>query len=295
MRFNTLVITAFVSALSLTACGNKEGQKEQAATATTEQSSNINAYIAISNQLIGLNGLKATQDAYHKLNITQAMPSQALSYPSMNYKYLNDQFTQAEQSTKNNPALESKAADLKQKIAQLEKDYNDFNLYYSSGEYKTDQLAKGKAADASIREHFQQASDSFDAFQQELAVIYQQQKKAELEKLKTSGDDYNYHRRAALSTAENLVSVFQSETDLNNADKIKQADQFAAELQTELSALDAEYNKKKAQDPNINADTVLSNLTACLKYYRQFKETKSQYDFKFMIDGYNSAVKSANR
>ncbi|MCU4414741.1 YiiG family protein [Acinetobacter sp. WU_MDCI_Axc73] len=299
MNFNSLILSATISSILLVGCGNRNNQENNqvndSAEVSSSPSTSLNEYVEISNQLMGTYGLEQARNSYFKQNISNAKPSQALSYPSLNYKYLNEKFASLKDIGGLSPELNTAVQDLKQKIGVLESDYNEFNLYYDSGEYKTDQLVKGKAADAEIKTHFNEAMDSFEKFQSALDKVYKKQKQAELEKLKATGNTYIYHRAAALDAGERLVSVFQSDTDLNNPEKIKQADAIANELQTELNALNVEYNKNKDKDPSIGTDTVLLNLTSCLKYYRQFRESKNQSDYKFMVDGYNSAVTSANR
>ena len=297
MKYAKLAVTTLASVLLLAGCGNnnEKDQTERTTASEEAQTSSLNAYVAILNQLInGVAGLEQIQNHYLSLNIPKATEKDSLSYPKLNYDYIRDKFAEADKAPKNNPALDSAAADLKQKIEALSKDYDDFHLYYESGEYKTDHLAKGKAADAAIREHFQQAVASFKTFQKELTLVYKKEKQAELEQIKASGDMYLYHNKAAMSAAENLVSVFGSEQDLNNPEKFKEADQFADDLQAHLKALDAEQKKIKEKNPNANTNTILLNLTSCLSYYRKFKESKDQYDFQFMVDGYNQAVQSTN-
>ena len=295
MKYTKLAVTTLASVLLLAGCGNNNKDQAETTASAEAQTSSLNAYVAILNQLInGVAGLEQIQDHYLNLNIPKATEKDSLSYPKLNYDYIRDKFAEADKAPKNNPALDAAAADLKQKIEVLSKDNDDFHLYYESGEYKTDHLAKGKAADAAIRKHFQQAVDSFATFQKELTLVYKKEKQAELEQIKASGDMYLYHYKAAMNAAENLVSVFGSEQDLKNPNKYKEADQFADNLQTHLKALDAEYNKLKENDPRRSTHTILSELTSCLSYYRQFKESKEQSDFEFMVDGYNQAVQASN-
>lgn len=298
MKVEKILLSIVISTLLLSGCSKHKDADQNALTSETSVSSNstnFNEYIEISNQLSGLSGVEHAKELYLKQNIANITSDREIDYPSLNYKYLNEKFAQLKDVSNLSTELNVAGEDLKEKIKVLEKDYNEFNLYYSSGEYKTDKLAKGKAADAAIKQHFEQAVSSFSKYQEVLKVVYEKKKKDQLEQLKASGDQYIYHRAAALYAAERLVNVFGSNEDLQNKEKNKEADALAIELQGELTALNTEYNQRKEKDPSISTDTVLLNLTSCLKYYREFKESRNQSDFKFMVDGYNSAVSSANR
>ncbi|WP_171257538.1 DUF3829 domain-containing protein [Acinetobacter qingfengensis] len=290
-----IFLSAMICSVLLAGCDEKkQADHETSENTAPADTVRINDHIAIANQLTGLSGVEQAQAQYLKQKIATATPDKAIDYPSLNYKYLNEKFSALKDVSSLSPALQTASKDLKVKIHALEQDYNEFNIYYDSGEYKTDQLAKGKKADAQIQQHFKEAVDSFQRFQIALNEVYSKEKKKELEKLKESGNAYAYHRAAALDASERLVSVFQTEQDITNPAKYKEADAIADQLQQELNQLNTEYNKNKEKDPKIATDTVLMSLSSCLKYYREFKQSKNQYDFKFMIDAYNSAVQYSN-
>jgi ABC-type uncharacterized transport system auxiliary subunit len=286
---------ALISCLVLAGCNEKAGSN----TASTQDSSvqadnSLNNYIAMNNDLMGLSGLQASYEAYVRLNIPKAKPSQSLGYPSATFKYTFSQYAEAIKGKRSRPALDQAADDLMKKLEAVKSDTAVFEQYYESASYKTDALKKGKEADAQIRQHFEDALASYSAFAKELDVVYQQAKLKELEVLKQSGNNYQYRKAYSMHLAEQLVSVFDSQEDLTNADKLKQADKIADQLGQELSEFNAEYQKIKDKNPQVSSDSTLMSLNSCIKYYRSFKESKSQYDFKFMIDGYNNAVR-ANR
>ena len=292
-----IIISMFLSSLLLTGCDQKSDDSAKTSTAseaTESESGNINSYVEIYNQLVCIMGLQEAKTKYENQHIESISKDRGVSFPRLNYDYINEQFAAAEKTKGVSPELSSAGKDLKQKINLLQQDYNQFNIYYESGEYKTDNLAKGKAADASIKKHFEEAMISFNKYQDALNQVYKKEKADQLEKLKQSGDLYAYHTAASLNAAEELVNVFKSEDDLKNAEKQKEADAIANRLQQELSALNTESIKRKEKSPDAPTHSILGHLMSCLSYYRKFKETGDQSDYKFMVDGYNQAVFSSS-
>ena len=255
-----IIISMFLSSLLLTGCDLKSDDSAKTSTAseaTESESGNINSYVEIYNQLVGIMGLQEAKTKYENQHIESISKDRGVSFPRRNYDYINEQFAAAEKTKGVSPELSSAGKDLKQKINLLQQDYNQFNIYYESGEYKTDNLAKGKAADASIKKHFEEAMISFNKYQDALNQVYKKEKADQLEKLKQSGDLYAYHTAASLKAAEELVNVFKSEDDLKNAEKQKEADAIANRLQQELSALNTESIKRKEKSPDAPTHSIL--------------------------------------
>lgn len=290
-----VLAAAFISCLALAGCNEQAGsQTASAHDASIQADNSLNNYIAMNNDLMGISGLQAYYESYLRLNIPKAKPSQSLGYPSATFKYAFSQYAEAIKGKRSRPALDQAADDLMKKLEAVKSDTAVFGQYYESASYKTDGLKKGKEADARIRQHFEDALASYAVFTRELDVVYQQAKLKELEALKQSGDIYQYRKAYSMHLAEQLVSVFDGPQDLANAEKLQQADNIADQLGQALSEFNDEYQKIKDNNPQVSSDSTLMSLNSCIKYYRSFRESKSQYDFKFMIDGYNSAVR-ANR
>lgn len=286
-----LAITLF-SCLALAGCNEQSNSKAANQEASAPADNSLNNYIALNNTLTGISGLEAMQAWYVKQNIAKAKTSQVIDYPSAKFDYAYLQYAEALKNKRSHPALDNAADDLMKKLDAIKKDTATYEQYYESASYKTDGLKKGKEADAQIKQHYANAVASYAVFKSELDVVYKEAKKKELEALKASGNAYQYHKAYSMQLAEELVSVFGSETDLKNPEKLKQAASVADLLQNELAAFNTELQKVKDKNPNGPIDTTLMNLNSCLKYYRSFVESKSEYDFKFMLDGYNSAVRS---
>ena len=287
---------AVISCLVLAGCNEQAGSGSGTASkqeSTAAQADNsLNNYIAMNNDLMSLRGLEAGYRDYLRMNIPKAKPSQTLSYMAPTFQYVFSQYAEAIKGKRSQPALDQAADDLMKKLEAIKADSAEFGQYYESAAYKTDNLKKGKAADAQIRQHFEDALASYETFTKELKGVYEQAKLKELEAIKQSGNTYQYHSAYSMHLAEQLVNVFENEEDISNPEKLKQADAIADQLNKELTEFNAEYQKIKDKNPQASTDTTLLNLNSCIKYYRAFRQSKSAYDFKFMIDGYNSAVQA---
>jgi len=294
--YRGILAVMLFSCLALAGCNEKNGSGTSPTAAASAQTDNsLNNYIAMNNELSGIDGLQARYDSYLALNIPKAKPSQALQYPSASFDYTFSQYAEALKEKRSRPALDNAADELMKRLELVKKDTASYEQYYESAAYKIDGLEKGRAADAQIKKHYVEALQSYASFTKALNVVYKEAKKAELEMLKQSGNNYQYRKASSMYYAEELVSLFGGEDDLSNAAILKAADEIAGQLQTELNALNEEYQKIKEKNPDASADVTLISLNSCLKYYRNFRESKRGSDFRFMVDGYNNAVRSRNR
>lgn len=294
MKINNLILAALISSALLTGCDNSKSGNEstssQSTPAAKQDAANLNAYIAISNRLQGVGGLSQAQDEYKSMDVDHAKSDKIFNeFPKIDYDFINQQFSTVKENSQLS-SLDTSANDLKDKIAAMQKDYKDYSLYYNSAEFHSDKLQKGKAANASISQHFQDASASYKQFQSELDIAYKKQIAADLEKIKASGNLYAYHERAAMNAASDLVSTFKSQEDLSDAAKIKEAGGYADEVTKQLKALEG----VKSSNPYASSDSVPGYLTSTVKWYKTFESSKDVGYLKSMVEDYNQAVQASN-
>ncbi|MEC5341972.1 DUF3829 domain-containing protein [Brenneria populi] len=299
-------LTTLFSALLLCGLAGCDGQSQKpTAVAASSQSEDqketqaISYYVEISNQLNNISGLEFAANRYKRQNIDKGdgKGTYSLTLTPSNYNYIMEQYTKAEAlNYQGSPELTQAAADLKKNLETLHNEEQQLKQYYDTAEYKTDNLAKGKSADARIKDELNQALQSYAAFQSKLNVVYHQNQDKQLEAVKKGGNMYAYHQLKSLNLAEQLASLIQSPEDVQDKDKVAKADAIAKEIQDNLASLqkliDQNPDSKKAGVPK---NTVIDYLYSELKYYREFKESKNPSDLQFMIDGYNDAVTSYNR
>lgn len=288
MKVFKFFLSVAICSLIISGCddaSNSSGGRLSHEEIENSKTDRFNDYIQVSNALSG--GLDYMRDKYIKENIPEAKASQDIDYPNpFIFRAVDEHLSKMKDIKDISVDLNEAGKDLKIKMKAIEKDYNDFNIYYRSGEYKTDNLAKGKEADSMIKSNLDHAVLSFDNFQRLLKITYEKRKKEELEYLKKSGDQLAYHQAAALYFAEKLVNVYSSQKDLQDDKKNIEADNLSLELQKQISLLNADYNKSNTNGYN----GITSNLANCLKYYRKFRDTGDVDYFNFMVSGYNQAA-----
>lgn len=286
MSFFKLVIPFFMCSLLIAGCDGRGDSTENKLSDEDLKASNLNNYVKIFNVLSGSGGLRQAEESYLFYDIKKSSVDKDIDYPKLNYKYINELFSNLK-SVKSESELDVAGKDLRIKIYALEKDYNDFNIYYNSREYKKDNLSKGKSADSIIKSHFSDAESSFERFQKFLDVTYNRKKEEELEELKKSGNQYAYHRAVALYLSEKIVNLYKTDDDLKNTEKNKESDDLAEKLQKELSSLNIEEKKIMSKDKNFSGE-ISSYLIDFLRFYRDFRSGGSAGDFEQVVMIYNN-------
>ncbi|MCG8710743.1 DUF3829 domain-containing protein [Brenneria sp. 4F2] len=297
-------LTTLFSVLLLCGMAGCDRHSEEPASAASSLSEDqketqaISYYVEISNQLGNINGLEAAARSYIRQNIDKGSGkgSYSLTLDPGNYNYIMQQYANVEGlNYQGNPELTQAADDLKKNLAALHNERQQLGQYYDTAEYKTDNLAKGKGADARIKDELRQALQSYADFQSRLNVVYHQNQDKQMEAMKKGGQMYAYYQLKSLNLGEQLVSLIQSEEDLQDKDKVARADAIAKGTQDNLASLQALIDQDPdAKKPGVPKNTVINYLYSELRYYREFKESKNQSDLNFMIDGYNSAVNAYN-
>lgn len=298
-------LTTLFSAFLLCGLAGCDGPGKEPTAAASSQSEDqketqaVGYYVEISNQLNNIGGLESAASSYVRQNIDKGDSSgiYSLKLTPINYNYIMEQYTKAEVlNYQGSPELTQAAADLKKQLEVLHNEEQQLKQYYDTAEYKTDDLAKGKSADARIKNELNQALRSYAAFQTKLDVVYHQNQGKQLDAVKKGGNMYAYHQLKSLNLAEQLVSLIESAEDVQDKDKVAKADAIAKEMQDNLASLqrliDQNSDPKKA---GVTNNSVINYLYSEINYYRQFKESKDPSDLQFMIGGYNSAVDSYNR
>ena len=259
----------------------------------------LNTYVDGYNQLVGTFSLKKLRDHYFNLNIPAKDASGNISLSGFNSVALaTEKIKKARALPSADLAELDTAADaltgsLDKLVAQLK----ELDVYYDSKAYKDDQLARGKAEDAAVRANFDASTVAMRAFDQ---VLDREQKKRDVEKLerlKVSGDMLGYHTKLALQEADQLVNLFDSESDVKNPAKYEQGDKLVAGLEKTLAAQRELYAAAKAEgrNPDSGYESAASSLVLVIGGYREMKQSKDARQYNSMIERFNRAIESANR
>ena len=258
----------------------------------------LNAYTAGYNKLIGTFGLPETQERYFKANIPARKATDSVSITDGWVDQGLEQFKQGRALPAGGlEALDTAADQLITPLDKLVTQLKALDVYYSSKAYKDDNLAKGKAQDAELRQLFTSTTAALKNFNTALGVEQKKRGAEALASLKASGDMLSYDTQLALQKGEELISVFTDEADIGNPAKYQQADALVATLEATLADQRTQYNAAKAKKPapDYGHESANGSLVSLVGAYREMKQSKKASDYNSMVKYYNSAVESGNR
>ncbi len=292
----------------LTACGkgsdknatgtgaiSAAGQGEKAG---TRESDKINAYTEAYNKLIGTFGLQQTRERYFQQNIARRKPTDSISITE---GWLDQALALFKKGRANKAGglkeLDEAADAVITPLGIVTAQLKELEIYYTSKAYKDDALAKGIAADAGLRANFDAAVAAAEKFS---AVLGREEKKrnaAQLEELKSRGDLVGYQTKLALMQGQDLLDLFGSPQEINNAEQYKKGDALVVTLEKTLAEQRKVYAAAQGdkKPPSSYHESVASYLTSLLGHYRELKQSKKVDEANQMVKDYNSAIENANR
>jgi ATP-dependent exoDNAse (exonuclease V) beta subunit len=304
-----------VALASLAACGKKNEEQANSSVAATPASpaagvrsakespaaqsaeAKMNGYTQAYNKLIGTFGLTETHQRYLKENIAKKKASDSISITDGWVEIALNQFKKARALPGAAPGELDASADAL--IAALDKlviQLKALDVYYESKAYREDNLAKGKAEDATMRASFDASVAATEKFN---TVLGREERKANaviLAQLKSSGDMLGYNTKLALQQAQEIVDLFNSEPDIKNPEIYKKADAVVSELEKTLAEQRQQYAaaKTKNANPDSGHESAASSLTSLIGEYRDMKQSKQAKDYDDVVKYYNRAIESAN-
>lgn len=115
-------------------------------------------------------------------------------------------------------------------------------------------------------------------------------------RFKAEGRLLEMHTWEAMGSAEKVLDLFDNADDLKNPEKIKQADAHIAAMETSLTAMKAEHQKRKAEKDSLpmidRYDSIADELTDFAGAYRSARKDPSE--FNDAVEAYNDAVDALN-
>lgn len=115
-------------------------------------------------------------------------------------------------------------------------------------------------------------------------------------RFKAEGKLLELHTWEAMGSAEKVLDLFDNAEDLKNPDLIKQADAHIAAMETSLTAMKAEHQKRKADKDSLpmidRYDSIADELTDFAGAYRSARKDPSE--FNDAVEAYNDAVDALN-
>ena len=195
------------------------------------------------------------------------------------------------------PDADKAAAELQAAVEQHLPNWKKLIDYNTSKKYEDD---KGEAGKKMLTEYIA-ATDALkktvDNYSAKVDVLSRQLHDKTVEKFKANGQLLEMHVMQGMGHAERILDLFGNAADFKNAAKIEQGNKLLVELEKEIDAAKAEYDKRKAandsKDWNLNTlNTVVDTLKSFAGYYREAR--KNPQAFNNAINAYNSAVNSYN-
>ena len=267
-----------------------------AGNAAQQSTQKLNAYTSAFNKLIGTFGLPDTRKRYFEENIAKKNASDSLSISDGWVEGALDELKKGRAlNTSGLSALDASADALIGQLGKLVPQLKGLDVYYESKAYKEDNLARGKAEDASMRASFDASIAAMKAFSTALSAEQKKRDVDMLAQLKASGNLLSYNTKLALGQGEDLVNLF-GEGEIKTAAKYVEGDALVKELEQTLAAQRELYAAAKAKGPAPDSghESTASNLVSLVGAYRAMKQSRQPNDYNDMVKEYNDAVSSAN-
>lgn len=298
------------SLLGLTACDKikKVADKVQTETSkavdgagSTEEatSAKINEYVELSNSL---------RDYFHKDNayFEENRIKNLAKAKSGDFKAINTDISTIERTQKKFEEIATMSGsivgvdDAAKAYLEVIKDtlpnWKELEAYNKAKKYEDDKGAKGKELLVKYNEDQAKLLVAQENFDKVFKVALDQEKVKRIAEFKAKGQLLELHANQAMEKAGQILEVFNSTADFKNQAKIDQANTLLAELDTELNAMDKEYQTQKAANKLAAGnrwDSVHSKLTSFTGKYREARKDPKRYTD--MVSDYNDAIEDYNR
>ncbi|WP_081770189.1 DUF3829 domain-containing protein [Luteimonas huabeiensis] len=295
----------------LAACGDKEAiggqasatgqqQVEDTSAAAQSEGRKLAGYVAAFNELSNEYGLPYQAASYLRQDFSKATANSTLVFSVSNLDRPLENLKQARgiegDGYQDLDAIADRLiADLDTLFAQ----HRELDVYYSSNAYKDDGVAKGKAADPTIRNAFESALAALDEFDAALEGHLDERRQAELEKLKGQGDKLPYYALLNIQLGQDLVGALVEQNASGEKMAFEATDDVAAQLQQAATDLKNEYLRQKetageGRAPAFAYEHLAGAMIDVLAYYRKLKQDGDADQIGGMVDAYNRGVASAN-
>lgn len=171
-------------------------------------------------------------------------------------------------------------------LEHLDTQWRALAPYYLQKAYRTDALARGKAADAGILADYDAAIAAIDALDAELSAHQKAQTLKTLERMKAQGRMVQYHVADIMRISEALITISE-----------KQQFDATNKLATELEAADQAFHAASADVKPGDADFTCASLmdkhaSYILGSYRDFARDKDESSYNRLVSSYNTAIET---
>ncbi len=330
LRKKVLALVLVSALATLTACGGKDGAKDNNADKGSAQSAGsdkkeakpdasggdsavsekVNDYIKLNNSLMDTNSLASrseyfaqqaakTEEAVKKGDFKKIKSSSAISNASESLEKILAK-TDAKLAE-----LDKSAEELKTAIDTHLPKWEELEAYNKAKKYEDDDGAKGKELLPNYleaQEKLQAAREKFDVQVKIAGAIEKDKRIAEYKK---EGRMLELSTEEAMEKAAQMLAMFESEKDLKDKTKIEQTNKMLVELEAHLEQMqkeqklaEEEKEKNKGKGGGIrNLSSYNSIHSYLIDFTANYREARKGNFRKYnsMVSDYNRAVGSINR
>ncbi len=287
--------------MGLAACGQgdaKNGadgrpQSVRAAAGTETTQEKLSHYTEAFNKLIDEHwGVPENFDKYQKLNIPNANPTSSIYFPE-NITTLETAIAKLKEGKALSGGAQSQRADaaVDKLIPQLEAllaQWKTLDPYYESRAYREDNLAQGKAAHAALMSAYEGAAAGIGELDAALTEYQRASNAAKMAALIKSGHAAEASLIDAMQKADHFTTAVIED---NTAEADRLLPEFvaaAAKLRTAEAGLAAD-NANKSE-----FGSIAGRLDSMIGSWRDYKQSKSDYERESIVDDYNRAIGDMN-
>ncbi|GAB3101457.1 DUF3829 domain-containing protein [Lysobacter terrae] len=313
-------ITALIAAALLTAlvgCGEKNGHKggvasilasaqagaESAKGTDTDDAwdEKVQAYITVGNGMRPSYGNATLAQFAEERNAEGAAQVAAGNFKAIRQNnFFTDFHLQELKKAKampgKTPELDHAAEAMIALVDQYVPAWNELAEYNEAKRYEDDGGAKGKELLLKYREGLPKLDAAMAAFSAQIDVASKIAGQKSLAKFKAQGKLLEMNTWEALGSAEKVVDLFDEAEDFRNEAKVKEANGHIAAMETSLTGLRTEHEKRKAQKDSLptidHYDRIGDYLTKLAGHYREARKDPSK--FNDVVADYNNAVDELN-
>jgi hypothetical protein len=313
MMKKSLFIACVAAMVALAGCGDKKdegqatgssGSSPSSASTSTGSSAvkdnnasikKMNAYVKATNGMKGSFPPRKNFERYQKLDIPNAKASQDIYFPDsvsiLTHTVVRNLKEGMEISADGFNELDPLAKAFMDSAEKLLAQQQELKGYYESKAYKEDNLAKGKAAHATLMQNYEALFTTYRAFDVKLEKELRIRDEKRAEQYKADGNMVRYNLQMSFLTAQDILATVEV-MGRGETPNWAAADESAKKLTAFIEGFKTEVEAMPEDKRPSGVTSVVDYLNRFLGGYRTLKETKKANDYNSMVDKYNSAISS---
>lgn len=259
------------------------------------------AYIQINNRLIKFNGSINDTFARWAEQAREKVAKGDFKAIRTDTHYFDDSFVKNIKAALDNPAsmpaADAAARNLLEAVQKYVPNWKSLEEYNKAKKYEDDNGAEGKRMLPMYIEGVDKIKAALDQFSAAVDDVAKESNAKALAAYKASGKLLEMYRSEALTAARTIADTFSSAKDFKDPAKIEKANAQLAVMETKLTDMRAEHEKRKTESPKSlpmidRYDSIYSSLTAFAGNYREAR--KNPQKFNDAIGKFNDAIDASN-